>query len=335
MVDQVVSASDPRGPRPLPANQHPTNLTPTGCPKSPLSSATTVCLSLYLFSVTGSAQVLATVLAASMLASIYASPLVGGIADHLPKRVVLLAGNLILGALILATGVAALSYAERAWLLYLMILISGAIDAVIVITQQAAIRGLATRTNLVRVNAFVAFSLNAPLILGPALGALLYGVLPFWIIIVIDAVSFASAGCAALLLPLNQPQARSTSWVRVPFAGAREGFRLLWTSPSARSAQLWYSLANAGNGLGAGIVSAFILVTAGNGKAALGAFGSGGAIGVVVATLFLTVVPLRGSRARLVVLGLVLAALLGRAPLLGLSWFDAAVIVGPDFHNFG
>ncbi|MFC5424525.1 hypothetical protein [Brevibacterium otitidis] len=28
------------------------------------------------------------------------------------------------------------------------------------------------------------------------------------------------------------------------------------------------------------------------------------------------------------VLGLVLAALLGRAPLLGLSWFDAAVIVG-------
>nr|BFF06949.1 hypothetical protein GCM10023233_19180 [Brevibacterium otitidis] len=36
VVDQVVSASDPRGPRPLPANQHPANLTPTGCPKSHL-----------------------------------------------------------------------------------------------------------------------------------------------------------------------------------------------------------------------------------------------------------------------------------------------------------
>lgn len=34
VVDQVVSASDPRGPRPLPATPHPASLTPTQCPKS-------------------------------------------------------------------------------------------------------------------------------------------------------------------------------------------------------------------------------------------------------------------------------------------------------------
>jgi len=33
-VDQGVSASDPRGPRPLPAEPHPARPTPTGCPKS-------------------------------------------------------------------------------------------------------------------------------------------------------------------------------------------------------------------------------------------------------------------------------------------------------------
>ena len=32
--DQRVCASDPRGPRPLPARTHPASLTPTGCPKS-------------------------------------------------------------------------------------------------------------------------------------------------------------------------------------------------------------------------------------------------------------------------------------------------------------
>jgi hypothetical protein len=36
--DQGVSASDLRGPRPLPANHHPASLTPTGCPKSLESS---------------------------------------------------------------------------------------------------------------------------------------------------------------------------------------------------------------------------------------------------------------------------------------------------------
>ncbi|MFC5122316.1 hypothetical protein ACFPRL_02285 [Pseudoclavibacter helvolus] len=34
-IDQTVSATDPRGPRPLPANHHPARLTPTECPKSP------------------------------------------------------------------------------------------------------------------------------------------------------------------------------------------------------------------------------------------------------------------------------------------------------------
>ena len=34
VVDQRVSASDPRGPRPLPAHHHPASLIPTGCPKS-------------------------------------------------------------------------------------------------------------------------------------------------------------------------------------------------------------------------------------------------------------------------------------------------------------
>lgn len=33
----AVGATDPRGPRPLPADHHPARLTPTGCPKSPKS----------------------------------------------------------------------------------------------------------------------------------------------------------------------------------------------------------------------------------------------------------------------------------------------------------
>ena len=35
----AVGATDPRGPRPLPADHHPARLTPTGCPKSPIDHA--------------------------------------------------------------------------------------------------------------------------------------------------------------------------------------------------------------------------------------------------------------------------------------------------------
>lgn len=38
-IDQRVSASEPRGPRPLPADHHLASLTPTRCPKSPLTRA--------------------------------------------------------------------------------------------------------------------------------------------------------------------------------------------------------------------------------------------------------------------------------------------------------
>lgn len=37
--NQGVSASDPRGPRPLPARPHPASLTPTQCPKSRISGS--------------------------------------------------------------------------------------------------------------------------------------------------------------------------------------------------------------------------------------------------------------------------------------------------------
>lgn len=276
-----------------------------------MSSATTVALSLYLYDATGSPQVLASVVAASMLASIWMSPLVGGLTDHLSKRFVLLVGN---SALALLVGVMAAALAggnPRLWLLYTAILGSGGFDAVIAITQQAAVRDVASNAHLVRAKAVVTLLQSTPLILGPALGAALYAAVSLWHILIADAVSFVLAGCGALALPRVSVMSPTTGWLRVPFAGAREGLGLLWRDRAIRSAQLWYSLANIGNGLASGIVSAWILHSATRPRATLGAFGTDGAVGMVAAAMLLAAVTLPGSRSRWVIVGLLAAACVG------------------------
>lgn len=281
-----------------------------------LSSATYVALSLYLFDLTGSALVLASVLAVSMMASIYASPFVGGIADHLPKRAVLLFGNLLLAAQTLVLGWAVTGEHAIIWLMYAVMLLSGAVDAVVVITQQAAIRDVVSDAQLVRANAWVAFLQNSPVILGPAVGAALYTMVPFWGIIVANSVTFVIAGGCALFLPYSPARSPKGGWLRVPFSGAREGLGNLWRDPDMRMAQSFYSLANVGNGLGSGILAAYILENAVQPEPALGAFGTAGALGMVAASLLLATTSLPGRRSDWVILGLIGAALAGRAPIL-------------------
>lgn len=293
-----------------------------------MSSATTVTLSLYLYAVTGSAQVLATVVAASVLASVWASPLVGGIADHLPKRLVLLAGNILLACLVGVSAAALLGHTPRLWLLYVAILASGALDAVVTITQQAAVRDVVSDAHLVRANALVTLLQSSPLVLGPALGAALYAGVGLWPVLAVDAASFVLAGLGALALPDAPATPRSASWLRLPFAGARQGLGTLWSDRDMRAAQLWYSLANVGNGLTSGILAAWILQRTVSPRAALGAFGTAGAVGMLACAALLATVSLPGARRRWVLAGLTGAAVLGRAPLLAVTGVVGVAAVG-------
>ncbi|MDO4241795.1 MAG: MFS transporter [Microbacteriaceae bacterium] len=292
-----------------------------------MGSAAAVALSLHFFALTGSPLLLSSVLAASFLASIYLSPLVGGLADHVQKRVLLLVGNLLLGAAALIIGFAASTPTPLYPLIFAIILASGALDAIVAVTQQAAIGQITADKDLVRANALVTFLQNSPLIVGPVLGAALYAQFSFFVVAALNASSFVLAGLAALFLPITLAKKPAKSWLKLPFSGAREGFSHLWRDRDMRGAQLWYSLANFGNGLAAGIVAAFILSAVasqgGDGKMVLGWFGTAGAVGLVVCALILGFVKNMPWRAATLVLaGLAGAALLGRLPLI----FCAGVI---------
>lgn len=279
-----------------------------------LASSMGVALSLLLYELTGSALVLSSTVAISLLASIYLSPFVGGLADHIPRRTLILVGNAVLA--LLAIGLAAVMRGPSRDLIvpFTILLVSGAISAIVVVSQQAIMRDIVKDDQLVQANAIVALIQSAPMVVGPAIGTWLYAVGGFRLAALLNAAGLLFAAVSALALPSVPVGRRSTSWIRLPFAGAGEGMRLLWQSPEMRTSQLCYSVANAGNGLSGGILSAAILAHAIEPRDALGASGSSAALGSLTCALLIALLGLRGRRWKLVLLALACAALFGRLP---------------------
>lgn len=238
---------------------------------------------------------MATVIAVALCASIYASPFVGSIADIVSKRTVILWGNFMLASCALALAYIASINGKDLWLIYLILLISGSLDAVVTITQQALIRDIAEDSKLLQANAYSALLQNAPLILGPGIGAALYLLIDFKYIGLLDAASFILAGLSTLVLNKFQAQKRNSKWLRVPFQGATIGLKTLFACPPMRVSQLLYSLSNIGNGIGAGVLTAYILYGAANPQIALGAFGVASALGMAAAAYLLVILKLPGS----------------------------------------
>lgn len=282
-----------------------------------ISSATSVALSLYLYHLTNSQLILTSILSLSALTSIYFSPLAGGIADTVNKRNLLFLGSILSAFFALAIGFGA--YQEpRIPVLYLSILCSGIINASIAITLQSLVRDLSHHDQLIKVNAFISIVQNAPILIGPALGSMLYTILDFKYIVVINAFSFLLAGVFAFVALKNvelQQYTKKKNWFNLPFQGAQEGFLILWKDKVMLRCQLWYSLSNFGNGLAAGLITPYIILTSKNSNAAIGSFGTFRAIGVLLAAGYLYLFKLKGKKSHWVIISMTIGALFGRLPL--------------------
>lgn len=283
-----------------------------------ISGATNVALSLYLYKITGSQLILTSILSLSALTSIYFSPLAGGIADNINKRKLLLWGNLLAAALSIFIGIGAFK-GPNIPLLYTSIILSGIVGSAVTITLQSVVREISKEEHLVKVNSFISIVQNAPIIIGPTLGALLYSTIEFIHIIFINSVSFLVAGIFAYIALGELKDEKNHSkrnWFRLPFKGAKEGFAILWQDKDMRYCQLWYSMANFGNGIAAGLISPYIIMISQNANAALGSYGTLGGIGVLLAAIYLYIFKLVGKKSYWVIISILIGALLGRLPLI-------------------
>ena len=201
-----------------------------------------IALAWWVLEKTGSAGAMATVLIFSFAPTILFL-LIGGVTvDRFPRLQVMLASDLLRGAIVMF--VAALAFLDQLelWQVYILSLLFGLVDAFFQPAFAAAVPEIVAEEHLPSANSLTSMSIQAGRIAGPPLGALLVslGGTPF--ALAINGLTFFIA--AAFLLPLlhrhnpgafhSREEADGNSFM----ADLREGIGIVSSSP-----WLWISIA--------------------------------------------------------------------------------------------
>lgn len=189
----------------------------------------TVALGLLAYELAGASAgtVLGTALAVKMLAYVVVAPLAQAVVTHLPRRVVLIAADLV--RLVVA---ACLPWVDQTWQIYLLVFVLQASSATFTPTFQSVIPDVlddeddyTAALSLSR----LAYDLEA--ILSPLLAAVLLLMIPGTALFFGTAAGFAVS--ASLIIATRIPTATSPD--PAPFLDrVREGARLFWHTPALR-----------------------------------------------------------------------------------------------------
>ena len=178
-----------------------------------------------VLTLTGSAFALGLVGALQFLPVLFFSALGGTIADHLPKRQVLLVTQTV--QMILAFILAFLVFQGTVTYSSVLVLalLLGMANAVDMPTRQAFVVELVGPEDLINAIALNSSLFNAARLIGPALGGLLIGIVGLAAAFFLNGVSFLAVIAGLLLMsPAMQPKRRLGS-VKKVVLDLREGFR--------------------------------------------------------------------------------------------------------------
>lgn len=300
-----------------------------------LSSATGISLAIWVFDQTGSTAALATVIATKTAISIYCAPVLGAVADGLPRKTLIVLCDLALAgcSLLLVGATSSLSIGFVGVLA--IIALTGLLDALLAVSMAASLRELRADVDLTRANGLVSFVESVPSVAAPLFGAALYASAGLQFVLVLDGCSFLVASVSVMAARWPRPERREAPHrIRSPFAGAARGFRLIFADADLASLQLGFAGINTLTGLGTAAVTAFLLSDADGGELVLGAYNTVGAAGLLVGAAAVAVAGPRLSRSVAVLGGLALAAVGGRL-FLGLSHSSVSWIISAGVRSVG
>ena len=159
--------------------------------------------------------------------------------DRLPRKRVMVVGDLGRGAILLFVPAAAVAGALSMWQLYAISFAAGVLTVFFEIAYQSILPELVDRDQLAEGNSRLEVSRSASQVIGPGVGGALIGVLGAPIAIVADALSYL--GSAAFLIGLHpsRPRPRRTSADSKGLVGEiLEGLRFYRRTPLLLSASM-------------------------------------------------------------------------------------------------
>jgi MFS family permease len=247
----------------------------------------TVTLALEALRVDRSASGLSYVLAARLVPALLFTLLGGVIVDRFPRRIALLASDAAQGVAVAVIAVLAATHNINLLGLVLMALVFGLGDAVFFPASMAITPELVSGGQLVGASALNQTSTQlARVLIGPAVGGIIVGLLGTVWGFAIDAASYAVS--VAALMTIKGGQARPGSESGNPIAEFREGLRFLFSQRWLWTTELGASVGNfvAFSPLGALVPLLVRQVLNGDGIA-LGFILAAGGLGGVLASVLL------------------------------------------------
>ncbi|MDK1472272.1 MFS transporter [Streptomyces sp. 549] len=235
----------------------------------------TVALSLLAFDLAGedASAVLGTALAVKMLAYVVVAPMVGAVADRIPRRALLVAMDLTRAGIALS-----LPFVTQTWQIYVLILALQAASAAFTPAFQATLPAvLPDERDYTRALSMSRLAYDLENLLSPVLAAVLLSVVTYGWLFAGTTLGFLAS--AALVVSCVLPGPTPTADPARTRRSATFGIRLYWATPRLR-ALLAMDLAAAAAGSMV-IVNTVVLVrdhlerSAGDVSLALSAFGAG------------------------------------------------------------
>ena len=204
-----------------------------------------IALMFWTLETTASTTLMGVLMTAGTLPLVLLGPFAGTFADRSPRVAILVGSDLGRGLVMLGLG-AAFHYVPSAWLFVLLFwstLANGALTALFRPTLNATVPDLVPDKRLAASNAVLDTSQQVSLLLGQALGGVLYRLLGPALLFVANGVTFLLSGASESFIRLPRDAARRPRAAHGYGAFMREtraGLHYVWTARGLR----WFVLAS-------------------------------------------------------------------------------------------
>jgi MFS family permease len=194
----------------------------------------TVAVGALVVAHTGSATWAVVIAAGAFLPIGLLSPFGGALADRIPRRAALIAGNLLAGAVALAIAILVATGRDSPWILTLLVTLQGSVSAVIGPFQQAILPDLVPPSEFLAAVSLNSAQFNLGRVVGPALAGVAIAAFGYPVAFVANAASFLAVVVALSFVHLSPPPRRIEQIGLL--ASLRLGVRAARAEPGCRAA---------------------------------------------------------------------------------------------------
>lgn len=195
---------------------------------------------LLVLRLTNSGTALGLVMGLQFAPVLLLAPYGGVLADRLPKRNLLLATQAIAGLLALTLGVLVATGAIRLWMLYVLALGLGLVNAVDNPTRQTFVHELVGAHHLGNAVTLNSIIVNVSRVIGPAIAGVVIAQFGLAACFLLNGVSFAAVlACIAMM---RVSELKRTAPVKAEKGQTVQGFVYAWRTPIVRTVLLMMAL---------------------------------------------------------------------------------------------